>query len=506
MKNNEKNKIIAKNTLLLSVRMLLIMFITLYTSRVILNTLGVEDFGIYSVVGGIVMMFGFLNSSMATATQRFLSFELGKKDYSQLSKIFSISVNIHVIISLVILILAETIGLWVLNNKLTIPEDRIMAANWVYQFSILAFMVTIISVPYNAVIIAYERMNVFAVVSIIEVSLKLLIVFILQWLGFDKLKLYAVLVFAVALIIRMIYGIYTSRNFPECKYKFLWDKSLYKTIMNYASWSLAGNLSVVLSGQGVNILLNIFFGPAINAARAIAYQIETAVNGFIINFQTAMNPQIIKSYAVKDMQYMHQLIYQGAKFSFFIFFALSLPILMETKIILKVWLNIVPEYTIVFTQLIIINTLINSVSGPIRTAAQATGKIKLFQGVVGGLLLLNLPVSFVFLKLGFPPEITVYISIFLSVITLWARLKIVSSLVGISLNDFIMKVILKMFYIVFISVSFSLIVNELYPNYRYHSAFMIFISFIFGILSIIIFGLNNDERQYVFNKLKKLNK
>jgi len=256
--SSESNRRIAKNTVMLYMRMLLTMAVSLYTSRIVLNTLGVDDYGIYNVVGGFVTMFGFLNTSMASATQRFLSFELGKKDYPQLAMVFNMSVNIHVIIALVIFVLAEIIGLWFVNNYLIISAERMSAANWVYQFSILAFIVTVISVPYNAAIIAHERMNVYAWVSIIEVSLKLLIVFMLQWFGFDKLKLYAVLVFMVSIIIRLIYGSYCCHNFAETKFRFVWHKPLFKTLMSYASWNLWGNAAVAMYSQGVNILLNIF--------------------------------------------------------------------------------------------------------------------------------------------------------------------------------------------------------------------------------------------------------
>jgi len=282
--------------------MLLTMAVTLYISRIVLNTLGVEDFGIYNVVGGFVTMFGFLNSAMASATERFLAFEIGRNDKIQLRNVFSMTVNIHFLIAFTILILAETVGLWFVNTKLTIPPERMIAVRWVYQFSILTLMVNMVSVPYNAMIIAHERMNVFAWISIIEVSMKLLIVFMLQWFGFDRLKFYAILMFGVALLIRFIYGIYCSRKFSESKFRFYWDKPLFKTLTGYAGWNLWGNSADVLTSQGVNVLLNIFFGPVVNAARGIAYQVKGAVNQFVRNFQIAMNPQIIKSFATDDLK------------------------------------------------------------------------------------------------------------------------------------------------------------------------------------------------------------
>lgn len=483
--------------------MLLTMAVTLYTSRIVLNTLGIEDFGIYNVVAGFVAMLGFLNNSMAVATQRFLSFEIGKKDHAQLSRVFSMSMSIHFLIAIVILLLAETVGLWFVKTQLTIPSERLIAAQWVYHFSIFAFIVNVVSVPYNAIIIAHERMNVFAWVSIIDVSLKLLIVFMLQWFGFDKLILYAVLMFIVSLIIRIIYGSYCSRNFAESKYRFYWDKPLFKTIMSFAGWSLWGSASSVLHSQGVNILLNIFFGPAINAARGIAFQVRGAVNSFVYNFQIAMNPQIIKSYATNDLKYMHQLIYQGAKYSFFLLFALSLPILFETEMILQAWLKIVPDHTVIFTQLVVINILIDSVSGPLMTGAQASGKIKVYQALVGSLLLLNLPASYLFLKLNYPPEVTIYISILISIVALFVRLLILQRLISISIKDFLKQVILKSLIVSLIATVLSLFIQTFFQNSFFSSVAMIIIAFTTSVITLYTLGLNTKEKEYLQLMLKK---
>ena len=505
MSNQENNKRIAKNTMLLYVRMLLTLVISLYTSRIVLNTLGIEDFGIYNVVGGIIIMVGFLNNSMASATQRFLSFELGKKDFPQLARVFSMSVNIHFILGLIILVLAETIGLWALNTQLNIPSDRISAANWVYQFSVMTFMVSMITVPYHAVIIAYEKMNIYAWVSVLEVSLKLLIVFMLYWFEFDKLKLYAVLGFAVTLIISLTYAIYTSINFPERKYIYFWDKSLFNTLKNYGGWNLFGSISGVATGQGINFMLNIFFGPTINAARGIAFQVQGAVNGFVSNFQMAMNPQIIKSFAVEDIKYMHQLIFQGAKFSYFLLFILSLPILLETEMILQLWLKIVPEYTIIFTQLVVINILIDSISGPLITAAQASGKIKLYQSVIGGLLLLIVPVSYLFLKLGFEPQVTLYISILVSIVALFARLIILQNLVQIIIKNFLTKVVFKVIVVSCFSVILPLIFLDLLDKSLLRFIIVSISAIISSISIIYLIGLEKNEREYLLNTFFKKN-
>lgn len=502
--SSENNKRIAKNTAMLYFRMLITMAVSLYTSRVILNTLGVEDFGIYNVVGGVVTMFSFLNSSMASATQRFLSFELGKKNYEQLSRVFSMSINIHATITLVILILAETIGLWFLNTQLTIPEERMVAANWVYQFTILSFMVTVMSVPYNASIIAHERMNVYAYVSIIEVALKLLIVFMLQWFGFDKLKFYAVLIFSVSLFISIIYGLYSKRNFEECSYKFSWDKSLYQTLMSYAGWNLWGNFAGVTFNQGINILLNIFFGPVINAARGIAYQVNGTVNGFVSNFQIAMNPQIVKSYASDDRQYMHQLIFRGSRYSFFLLFFITLPILLEAEIILKWWLKVVPEYTSLFCRLVLINTLIDCISGPLMTAAQATGKIKKYQAVVGGLLLLILPISYILLKIGFPPQTTLYVSISVSIVALFARLWIISPLVNLSILTFTRLVLVRVLWVTMIAVIFPLLIKYSVNKELIRFFAVCIVSVLSVTASIYWFGLRKEEQIFMKDKLCQL--
>lgn len=483
--------------------MLVTLAVTLYTSRVILNILGVEDFGIYNVVGGFVLMFTFLNNSMASATQRFFSFELGRNNKKKLSDVFIMSVNIHFIIAIIVLILLESMGLWFIRTQLNIPPDRLIAAQWVFHFSVLALVVNIISVPYNAIIIAYERMHVFAWFSIVEVSLKLFIVFILQWFSYDKLKFYSVLVLIVAIIIRLIYGFYSSKNFKESKYRFYWNKPLFITLINYASWNLWGNAASVIMGQGINILLNIFFGPVVNAARAIAYQIRGAINQFVINLQMAINPQIIKSFANGELRYMHQLIIQGAKYSFFLLLLLSLPIFFEAEIILNIWLKKVPDYTIIFTRLVIINVLIDSISGPLMTAAQASGKIKLYQGLVGGVLLLNLPISYIFLKLGYSPEVTLYISIIISLFALYLRLLIISPLVNFRKIDYVENVIFSIIPVLVLSIIFPLLVSVFLSQSYLRLLINIFVILLSTSAAIYFFGLKPNEKMFFKEKILK---
>ena len=359
---SDNNKRIAKNTLLLYFRMLFTMAVSLYTSRVVLNTLGVEDFGVYNVVGGVVAMFGFINGSMSSATQRYITFALGKGDKTWLQTVFSTTLQIHTLIAGIIVLLGETVGLWFLYNKMQIPADRMDAAFWVLQCSIVATIVMIISVPYNADIIAHEKMSAFAYISILEVVLKLVIVYMLVVFSFDKLILYAFLLLAIQLLIRFCYSIYCNRHFEETKYRHVWDKALFKEMTGFAGWSLFGNLAGVLFSQGLNMLLNVFFGPIVNAARAVAVQVQSAIQQFVGNFQMALNPQITKTYAKGELGDMHSLMFRSARFSFFLLYFLSLPVLFETNFILTIWLKTVPENTVVFLRIMICTSLIYTLS------------------------------------------------------------------------------------------------------------------------------------------------
>lgn len=480
------------------------MLVSLYTSRVILNTLGVEDFGIYNVVGGVVSMFAFFNSAMSSATQRFLSYEIGKGDFVQLRKTFNATQVIHIGIAFFIFILAETIGLWFVKNYLVIPAERMDAAIWVYHFSVLSFMVSVIQVPYNATIIAHERMNVYAYVSILEVSLKLLIVFLLVGISFDKLKLYGILYFGVVFLIATIYRTYTRKNFEESKFEVVNDKKLYKTLISYSGWNLFGNIAAIAKGQGVNILLNLFYGPVVNAARGIATQVQSAVQGFVTNFQMAVNPQIIKSYAADEKEYMTSLIIRSSKFSFYLLFLLSLPIILEIDQILKMWLKIVPDYAPIFTVLILVVILIDSVSGSLMTAIQATGKIKVYQVVVGSLLILILPLSYLFLKLGYSPEITLYINIVISIIALSFRLSLVRKLLNFPVKVFVKEIILKNILIVSLSLSLPFFVRSFMDANILRLIVVVFVSLIWNATIIYAIGLLKSEKAIVLRGINKI--
>ncbi|GHT18147.1 hypothetical protein FACS189429_4020 [Bacteroidia bacterium] len=399
------NKRIAKNTVYLYIRMLLNMAITFYTSRVVLNTLGVEDFGIYGVVGGIIAMFGFLNSSMSGATSRFLTFEIGRQDFEKLKKTFSAALTIHFIIAVIILVLGETAGLWWLENKLVIAPERMNAARWVFHLSVLASVIGITQVPYNATIIAHERMSVYAFIEILNSLLKLAIVYLLVIGNFDKLILYAVLTLCVSVLITVIYRTYCVRHFTESKYKFEWNKEIVMPMLNFSGWNLYQTASFTLKTQGVNMILNMFYGVALNAAYGIAGQVQSAVNGVSSNFLVAVNPQIIKYYANREFSKMQSLVTNASKFTFLLLFMMSLPLALETNFLMQLWLKNVPDYAVIFSQLFIIYTFISLSTNPATTIILATGRVKIWNLIAGTLFLLIIPITYFLLKAGYSPVV-----------------------------------------------------------------------------------------------------
>ena len=453
------NKRIAKNTLVLYVRMLFTMGISLFTSRVILQTLGVEDYGISSVVGGVISMFTFINAAMVSSTQRYLNFELVRGDANQLRSVFSTSLQIHALIALAIIVLSETVGLWFLNEKLVIPEARMTAAMWVYQCSILSCAVSIMSTPYNAVIVAHEKMSAFAYISILDVSLKLLVVYLLVVLPFDKLIILAILNLLVQLFIRYIYTLYCHRHFPESYFQFRFNKTLFKEMFGFAGWSFWGNLAAILYTQGLNMMLNIFFGPIVNAARGIAVQVQSAVQQFVGGFQTALNPQITKNYASNNLPQMHSLMFRSARFSFLLLFFLSLPVLMETNFILTLWLKTVPDDAVIFTQIMICISLIYTTANPCIIANQATGKVKIYQMVVGGILLLILPISYVVLKLGAPAYSVFIVHFCIESLAQFSRMYMLRKLIHLPLWQYMKNIYLPIVSTVAIAIILPLVVH-----------------------------------------------
>ena len=498
------NKRIAKNTRLRYVRMLFGMLVSLFTSRVILQTLGVEDYGVYNVVGGVITMFTFLNSAMSSATSRYITFEIGKGNMEQLKKVFSTALQIHAAIALLIVTLGETVGLWFLMNELVIPDGRMEAAMWVYQCSIVTAVVTIMSVPYNADIIAHEKMSAFAYISVLEIILKLAIVYLLVVLPFDKLKVYAVLVLMVGLLIRYIYTRYCHKHFEESHYIHRIDKPLLKEMSSFAGWSFWGNLAAILYSQGLNMMLNIFFGPVVNAARGIATQIQSVVTQFVTNFQMALNPQITKTYASGEMDKMHSLMFRSARFSFMLLFFLSLPIMLETNYILTLWLGIVPENTVIFARIIIAISLIYTIANPCVIANQATGKVKVYQAVVGGLLLLILPISYIVLKMGAPAYSVFIVHFCVESVAQFARMYMLRNMIDLPLLSYVKNIYLPIMGVVLLSVVLPMLV---YNNMQ-EGIIRFLIVGMTCVLSVamtsLFVGMTRNERSFLIDKSLKV--
>lgn len=498
----DSNKRIAKNTILLYFRMLLLMLVGLYTSRIILNALGIDDFGIYNVVGGVVSMFSIFSGSISVAISRFLTFELGTGDVEKLKKCFSTSINILAVIIILVLIVAESIGLWFLNEKMTIPQDRMVAANVVYQLSVLAFIVNTINIPYNASIIAHERMSAFAYISVLEAFIKLVIAYAVMFYTFDKLIFYAALICLTSLFIRLVYIHYCKRHFKECHYQLIFDKIIFKEMFGLAGWESIGSLSVLLKNQGGNILINLFFGPAVNAAHGVAMQVNNAITGFVTNFMMALNPQITKTYARKEQEELLRLIYMGARYSFYLMLILSLPVLINTHYILVVWLKLVPEHADWFVKLILIFALSETLSGTLKTAQTATGKIKKYKLIIGSINLTSIPISYVFLKHGYPPETVFITNIILSQISLLVRIPLLKGMVGISIGYFIKNVYanaLVVFFIsIFIPLSFYLNISE----NVYSVVLSIVLCVICSSITIVLVGMNSGERRNLFSIIR----
>lgn len=500
--SSDNNKRIAKNTAMLYFRMLLTMIVSLYTSRVVLKALGVTDFGIYNVVGGVVSMFVFLNGALGTATSRFITYELGRKDTNKLIRIFRSAFTIHLLLAVVILIFAETLGLWLLNYKLVIPVNRIFAANIVYQISLISCCLTITQVPLNAAIIAHERMNIYAYLGISDAILKLIVALILSQNSSDKLITYAVLSSMITIGMYCFYHLYCRKHFQEYNCRTIYDKDIFKEMLGFSSWSLFGSLAYMLKDQGVNLALNVFFGPAVNAARGVAYQVNNAVNSFSQNFTVALNPQIFKSHASKEYNRMISLLFKGAKFSFFLLLFFAIPIILEADYLLELWLGKVPDYAVIFTRLVIVNSLFETYTYTIGASVQATGNIKKYQAFVGFSLLLNLPVSYLLFKLGFEPQSAFIVAIGFTLISLIIRVLILSKLIYISVRLFLLNVFGVTIVVALIAAILpSLIVLKMHPGIvRLISVCMV--SCLSTLSVIWIVGLSKAEKTFFTTSIK----
>lgn len=493
---------------MLYIRMFVLMFITLYTSRVVLDVLGVEDYGIYNVVGGVIALLSFVNNAMSISVQRYFSFEIGKNEKGELNNVFNVSVHAHLLIAIVFVFVAETLGLWFLKTQMTLPSDRYEAAFWVYQCVVFSGLLAIVQVPYIAMIIAKEKMSIYAYLSIVDAVLKLLIVYLLFVIDFDKLIVFAILNMIVNSIIIICYCTYGIKIFEETKIKTYWNYNKFKEILQFAVWSMLGEISWVLTLQGVNILLNLFFGPIVNAARGIAFQVNSAVSKFVQGFQTAVNPQLIKSYATGNPDQMINLLFRSTRFSVYLLLIFVIPLIVEMDYILSIWLVDVPEHTAIFCRLVLVSLVTDTLSSLFAQIPRACGKIKRYQMVVSMFLLLNFPISYFALYKGASPETTMYIYIFISIALLFVRLIMCRRLVVFSFAHYAKNVIRPVAAVIFVS-TFAMV--ALIWNYRdfveTKPVFTLLISFIFVIIPVILVGLEKSERAmcvlYLKSKLKK---
>ncbi|EHP49428.1 hypothetical protein HMPREF9449_00946 [Odoribacter laneus YIT 12061] len=501
------NKRILKNTGYLYVQQILVLFVSLYTVRVVLNTLGVEDYGIFNVVGGVVSMFGFLQGMLVSAVQRFFAYELGRNNYDRLNQYFNTSLWCFGIIALIVVTLAETIGLWFINTQLIIPQDRIGAAQWVFHLSVLSFVFNLLMTPFNSIIIARERMKVYAFVGMADVVLKLLIVFALTLFSFDKLQLYAILLCLLSFIHALFYIIYSHAKFQETRITGYCNRGMMKEVMSYCGWSLFGSLSSVIRSQGLNMLINMFFNPAVNAARGIAYQVNSVVNMFVTNFSTAFRPQITKQYAAGERDSMMHLVFRSTRMCYYLVLFFFVPITLETHYILQLWLGEIPEYTVVFVRLVLLIALVESIGNPIMATIQATGNIKWYQTIVGGLLLLNLPISYVLLRSGYPPQSTMAAGVVIAFASHIARIFFMHKQVNMSIRAYVKGPMLTIFFVTLCVIVVPYLLHTILEEGLLRFLLVGVTSVSFSALSIYYIGLTNSERLFfremILSKLSK---
>ena len=500
---SDRTRRIARNTLLLYVRMFLLMLVGLYTSRVVLSALGETDFGVYTEVGGFVALFSLLSGPLSSAISRFLTFELGKGEDGKPGAVFSSAVLSQLAIAALVVIAAELFGPWYITHHLNIPPERLTAARWIFQFSLAAFVVNLLSIPYNASIVAHERMDAFAVIGIFEGAAKLGVALLILTARDDRLILYGALMAAVALSVRLCYGIYCRRHFPECRRMGGYDGKTVREMFSFAGWNFLGSGSVVIREQGGTLLLGYFFPPALAAARGLATQVNGVVYQFVSSFTTALNPQITKSYASGEHDYMMGLVFRGSRLSFFLLLAVCLPILINTPWLLDVWQKTVPAHTVWFTRWILIFTLIESLSYPLVTAMLATGRIRNYQLVVGGLQLLNLPLSWLMLKLTGVPEVLYMVAVAIAVVCLFARLAMLRGMIGLPVKQFLKDVLLRSLAVLAITLPLPLLLACRLPDG--------FVKFIVTSVAVIVCelvavwaaGLLSNERMFFREEIRK---
>ncbi len=504
--NDNRSRRIARNTLMLYVRMLVLMLVGLYTSRVVLEVLGEDDFGIYNVVGGVVAMFTIISGALNSAVQRFITFEMGKGADARPNKVYSTAVTIQLILALIVVVIAEPVGLWFINNEMTIDPSRIPAARWVLHFSLLAFVINLMSVPQMASITAHEKMSAYAYIGLMDGLLRLGVAFLIMKSPIDRLVYYAALMAAVVLLVRLAYGIYCRRNFPECRYNPVFDRHLIKEMFSFAGWNFIGVTSGVLRDHGGNILVNLFSGPAVNAARGVAAQLNVAVQGFVTNFMTAVNPQITKSYASGDKEYLFPLLRKSSRMSFYLLLVIAFPILFNTEYVMGIWLKDVPAHSVLFVQLFLVFALSESISNPLVTAMLATGKIRNYQLAVGGLQLLNVPVSYVFLKMGAAPEVTVVVAIVISQLCFFLRLAMLRGMIGLNMWDYLKDVYLRVLAVASLAAAVPLAFRGMMTEGLGGFCLSILTCLMSAGLSVLFIGCSKDERREMTAMLRRKSK
>lgn len=499
--NISNNKRIAKNTIFLYFRTMVVMFVTLFTSRVVLQVLGVEDYGIYNLVAGIISMFAFLTGTLSTVSQRYIMFELGKGELGNMNKIFSICLVLHFLLAFIVVLIAEPFGIWFIYNKLLIPIERLSAAVWVFQFTILSTVFLFISVPYNALIVAHEHMNAYAMISIIDAVLRLAVAYFIMLCTIDKLVIYALFVFIAQVAVQICYFVYCNCKFKEAHYKHYWDKALVAEMGQFASWSIIGNIAFISYTQGLSLLLGTFFLPVINAARGVAVQVQTAVNSFVNSFQTAINPQIIRNYAKGNISEMINLVFRSSRFSFYLLMIMTIPIILESEMLLKLWLKTVPDYTVVFLRIILLTTWINSIANPLIISVKATGKVKQYESTVGVLMFLILPISYVFLKLGFPPVTVFFVHLCMECMAMICRILITRSLICFSLYKYVKEVLVRISIVGFVAFIIPTIIYVQMPSTIVRFFIICGISIVCSGIAILLFGLTKGERNFITSKV-----
>ncbi|MBR5148756.1 MAG: lipopolysaccharide biosynthesis protein [Bacteroidaceae bacterium] len=501
--HSENTKRIAKNTMMLYLRMLFSMVVSLYTSRVVLNTLGVEDYGIQNAVGGFVAMFSIFSNSLSSAVSRFLTFELGKGDTENLKKVFSTALLVHLGLTLIVLVIAETIGVWFVNHRMNIPADRMYAANWVFQASIISFCFSLLSAPYRATITSHEHLSMFAYIGIADSCLHLASVLFIAYssLQFDRLIAYSILLVGINVVLQCVYTIYCGIHFDECSLHNKWSKRYIKEITSFTSWNFIGCTADLLKDQGINILLNITFGPIINAARGIAYTVNRAVIGFASNFMTALSPQITKNYASGDKEYSFSLVERGSRFCFYIMFILSLPLCLEADTILAIWLKQYPDHTVNFVRLVLVLSLSEILSSTLIYLQLATGKIRKYQLIIGSITLLNFPLSYIALKLGYPPESPLAIAIVISISCMMIRLILLKKTAGLSISSFIKHVYINIICVAILSSIIPLVLHFIMNEGWLRMIVTCSTSVIASCLIILFVGCSYNERAFIFSKI-----